>query len=326
MATAKTLKIARLVALAHIVVGILLLIFGIVDRVEGYFWTGEGCFGIWCGIWMIITGSVGIPASSRERNSSSQSFAGAFMGCSITSAVFGGVIIICYGISIAQYHYYDYWYDLNYWYNYDAEMAITAITLILGVVEFAIGILAAILCCYVTSCDCCGTSPEQTTSVVYVSNQGMVSGGYIMGQGPGGVPIAFPMQPAGGVVAVPVSSSGGVGVNPQLVQAPTGGVVHVPGQPPMYQVPASGGMGMQPQMVQVHPSGAPGGQVQMVQMPASGAHGPGQGQMFQVPSSGTVGGPHQMAQMPSGVEASGESQFVRVTPDGPEKGGQEPFV
>lgn len=320
------MKIARLVALAHIVVGILLLIFGIVDRVEGYFWTGEGCFGIWCGIWMIITGSVGIPASSRERNSSSQSFAGAFMGCSITSAVFGGVIIICYGISIAQYHYYDYWYDLNYWYNYDAEMAITAITLILGVVEFAIGILAAILCCYVTSCDCCGTSPEQTTSVVYVSNQGMVSGGYIMGQGPGGVPIAFPMQPAGGVVAVPVSSSGGVGVNPQLVQAPTGGVVHVPGQPPMYQVPASGGMGMQPQMVQVHPSGAPGGQVQMVQMPASGAHGPGQGQMFQVPSSGTVGGPHQMAQMPSGVEASGESQFVRVTPDGPEKGGQEPFV
>ena len=52
MAEAKTLKIARLVALAHIVVGILLLIFGIVDRVEGYFWTGEGCFGIWCGIWV----------------------------------------------------------------------------------------------------------------------------------------------------------------------------------------------------------------------------------------------------------------------------------
>ena len=52
MATAKTLKIARLVALAHIVVGILLLIFGIVDRVEGYFWTAKGCFGIWCGIWV----------------------------------------------------------------------------------------------------------------------------------------------------------------------------------------------------------------------------------------------------------------------------------
>jgi len=32
-----------------------------------------------------------------------------------------------------------------------------------------------------------------------------------------------------------------------------------------------------------------------------------------------------MAYMPSGAEG-GESQFVRVTPDGPEKGGQEPFV
>ena len=52
MAEAKTLKIARLLALAHIVVGSLLFIFGIVDRVEGYFWTGKGCFGIWCGIWV----------------------------------------------------------------------------------------------------------------------------------------------------------------------------------------------------------------------------------------------------------------------------------
>ena len=54
MAEAKTLKIARIVALVHIVAGFLLLIFGIVDRVEGYFWTGEGCFGIWCGIWVIL--------------------------------------------------------------------------------------------------------------------------------------------------------------------------------------------------------------------------------------------------------------------------------
>ena len=87
------------------------------------------------------------------------------MGCAITSAVFGGVIIICFSISIAQYHYYDYWYDLNYWYNYDAEVAITAITLILGIAEFAIGILAAVLCCYITSCECCGTSPEQVRYV-----------------------------------------------------------------------------------------------------------------------------------------------------------------
>jgi len=84
------------------------------------------------------------------------------MGCAITSAVFGGVIIICFAISIAQYNYYDYWYgDLNYLYNYDAELAITAITLVLGIVEFAIGICAAVLSCNIISC--CVASPQQVS-------------------------------------------------------------------------------------------------------------------------------------------------------------------
>ena len=83
------------------------------------------------------------------------------MGCAITSAVFGGIIIICFAISIAQHQYYDYWYDLNHWYNYDAELAITAITLVLGIVEFAIGICAAVLSCYITSC--CIASPQQVS-------------------------------------------------------------------------------------------------------------------------------------------------------------------
>ena len=52
MVDARVLKTARLVAIGHIGVGILLVLFGIVDRVEGYFWTGDGCFGIWCGVWV----------------------------------------------------------------------------------------------------------------------------------------------------------------------------------------------------------------------------------------------------------------------------------
>ena len=52
MVDVKDLKSARLIAIGHIVVGILLMVFGVVDRVEGYFWTGEGCFGIWCGVWV----------------------------------------------------------------------------------------------------------------------------------------------------------------------------------------------------------------------------------------------------------------------------------
>jgi len=48
-------KMARLLALAHIVVGILLICFGIADRLVEYHysWTGELYqFGIWIGLWV----------------------------------------------------------------------------------------------------------------------------------------------------------------------------------------------------------------------------------------------------------------------------------
>ena len=107
-----------------------------------------------------------------------------------------------------------------------------------------------------------------------------------MGQGPGGVPVAYPMQQAGGVVTVP-------GTQPQMVYMPAG-------QPPMYQVPT-----VQTQMVQVPTSGAVGAQPQMAHVPPSGAEG-GQPQMVQ-------GAPLSQGAPP---------QFVRVTPDGPVTGGQ----
>ena len=46
-------KMARVLAFVHILVGILLIVFGIADRVVEYyydldcFWTSEGYFGIW---------------------------------------------------------------------------------------------------------------------------------------------------------------------------------------------------------------------------------------------------------------------------------------
>lgn len=141
-----------------------------------------------------------------------------------------------------------------------------------------------------------------------------------MGQGPGGVPMAIPMQGAGGVVMVPVSSSGAVGVHPQMmhpqmVQMPGGGIVQVTGQPPMYQGPTpAGAIGMQPQMVQVPTYGGLVGQPQAAQ-----------GQTAQLPTSGTMAGPPhgQTVHVPSSGAEGVQGPFVRVTPDGPEKGGQE---
>ena len=138
--------------------------------------------------------------------------AGVFMGFSITSAVFGGAIIILYSIAIAYYRgrYDDYYYVYNrndytgttgpqgesptesywgrwtttvpYWRRttpsdggyytfhrdrdnrYNAEMAFSALLLILGIAEFAIGIWAAVCLCLMNPCTCCYDTPSQQVS------------------------------------------------------------------------------------------------------------------------------------------------------------------
>ena len=48
--SAKVAKMARILAILHIIVGFLLICFGIADCVVGYFYTGYGYYGIWTGV------------------------------------------------------------------------------------------------------------------------------------------------------------------------------------------------------------------------------------------------------------------------------------
>ena len=77
---------------------------------------------------------------------------GVSMGFSITSSLLGGIIIICYSISWAG--------------------AITAIILVLGIIEFAIGIWAAVCLCMMKPCTCCYGNPPQQVSYPRVTYQG----------------------------------------------------------------------------------------------------------------------------------------------------------
>ena len=86
------------------------------------------------------------------------------MGFSITSAVFGGIIIVCYSVMIAIASYFEesyfYGYDYDYqgryrsykWFPYNTKMAISIVVLILGICEFALGIWAAICICLMRPC------------------------------------------------------------------------------------------------------------------------------------------------------------------------------
>ena len=54
---AKAAKMARILAIVHIIVGFLLFCFGIADLVVGYFSTRWACagFGIWIGMWVSLS-------------------------------------------------------------------------------------------------------------------------------------------------------------------------------------------------------------------------------------------------------------------------------
>ena len=109
------------------------------------------------------------------------------MGFSIASAVFGGLIIMAYSIAIASYRddYDNYSYYNDYgptrdYYNdgygrvrstFDAGMALGVIVLILGIVEFAIGIWAAVCLCMMKPCTCCYGNPPQQVSYPRVTYQ-----------------------------------------------------------------------------------------------------------------------------------------------------------
>ncbi|KAL9961033.1 hypothetical protein ACROYT_G029913 [Oculina patagonica] len=224
----KATKMARILAIVHIFVGFLLFCLGIVDLVVGYFWSGYVGFGIWIGVWMCITGSLGIRGTRKERTTSRNAFAGIFMGFSITSAVFGGIMIICYSLAIVIYRNE---YKRS---TYDAEMALSGIILTLGIVEIVTGIWTAVCLCLMKPCTCCYGDLPQQGQAMYTVNPG-----YAMSQAPGCDPVAIPMQAGGGMVTIQTVTSGAQG-----------------GQPQMVMVPVSSAVGYQPQLVQAAPAGA----------------------------------------------------------------------
>ena len=48
----RVVVMTRILAIVHIIVGFLLICFGIADRAVEYFWTGYVSYGIWIGVWV----------------------------------------------------------------------------------------------------------------------------------------------------------------------------------------------------------------------------------------------------------------------------------
>ncbi|XP_058955032.2 uncharacterized protein [Pocillopora verrucosa] len=255
--SAQATSVARFLAIAHIFLGFVLVCFGIADYVTRDFFTGLICFGIWTGLWMGITGILGVAGTCKEQTNSRDIFASVFMGFSITSAVFGGLIITFYSIAIDSHSYKDYhdsYYlvdeaELNHSIE-EAKYSITGIILFIGILEFLLGIWAAICCCVMKVCACCNIHAQSQQMYGQIMQPTMTYGS--------GGPVAVPMQNPVGLGAVQTES--------QIPQE---------GQPQMIMMPVSGPMGGQPQVMQVLASGTmPTAQVsQGFEMAESTGHG-----------------------------------------------------
>ncbi|XP_015757503.1 PREDICTED: uncharacterized protein LOC107336924 isoform X6 [Acropora digitifera] len=166
----------RVLAITHILAGALLIIFGIANGVTpnsypDIFNSSFGFFGIGTGVWMCIAGALGIPGCTLQRTRRSNLFASVFMGFFITSAVFGEIIIIAFGIRIAKTSELcqgqcpcfgngcgnvtcDSVSESKLCRNesYSTVMGLAAMILVLGIIEFAAGISVAICLCMMRPC------------------------------------------------------------------------------------------------------------------------------------------------------------------------------
>ncbi|CAH3154973.1 unnamed protein product [Porites lobata] len=98
------LKCAWFISLAHIVIGMLLFVLGILDRLYHEYWIEQLYVAVFCGVVMCITGGLGILARKNARDMtccSRKSLAGTFLSFVIFSSVFGGVVFVSYGFATA---------------------------------------------------------------------------------------------------------------------------------------------------------------------------------------------------------------------------------
>ncbi|KAK3749283.1 hypothetical protein QZH41_016055, partial [Actinostola sp. cb2023] len=179
------LKYTRYSANAQFVLGALCVIFGIADRATMYknaFHT-ESVVAIWMGVWIALTGLIGIVGSRDYANTDrpSGSLMGSYLGFSVVSIIFAGVMTIMFSVGISQgilqerpcsqQRTYGEYYD-RYYGRYiqttasterqcDTSVGLGSMVVIFAILEFWVGIWASICCCNGLD-NCCESQGSKT--------------------------------------------------------------------------------------------------------------------------------------------------------------------
>ncbi|XP_070581765.1 membrane-spanning 4-domains subfamily A member 8-like [Ptychodera flava] len=119
--------------LCQIIFGIILILLGIAHFFAGVFLSFVGT-PIWCGAFIIVTGSLGVLAARRK----TKGMIIATLTCSIIAAVLSGALILpmSLGVAIQECRYYE----------YIAQCVADAITTFVALVECVIAIIHSVVC------------------------------------------------------------------------------------------------------------------------------------------------------------------------------------
>ncbi|XP_048590607.1 uncharacterized protein LOC116619501 [Nematostella vectensis] len=169
----------RKLGIFQMVIGALMVVFGIASvAVVHRQWTSAVGFGIWIGVWVIITGVLGY-FGARDNNTPNNCMLGTMLGFAVTSCVFSCGMIICYSFALSEWSKYlrdpspDRPYYYYYYYKYSSQTARTSIgicvvLLLLALTEFFVA-LASSIYGFINSCiPATSTSQQQ---MVYLQGQ-----------------------------------------------------------------------------------------------------------------------------------------------------------
>jgi len=227
----------RGLAIAQMVFGALMLVFGIASIAAVDRWISHIAFGIWVGIWVLITGILGY-IGAKDDSTPNKCLIGCFMGFSITTCVLTGIMFITYCVALAGFNeiircrnsgydwnynvYYNnrYCYSSSYRHTAAVGLGLGSCMLIFTIVEFILALSSSIYCCNAV---CCNASTGAVNTVHTVTNQQVM---YVQqpqptfAGGQGGVVIIQPNS------AVTTTTRG----YPVAAQPP----MHFPQQPPVH--------------------------------------------------------------------------------------------
>lgn len=145
----------------QIICGVLSIIFNTVLIIysKDYYDAGDSGYGIWCGVFFLVSGGLGVGASQKPQ----YGLVVAHMVMSIFSAVFAGILLIASSVGAATSDDCNYY---NYIYSYICDKPVVKGLnigmVIVALLEAVLAIWASVICCSA----CCCRQPAQSGNVI----------------------------------------------------------------------------------------------------------------------------------------------------------------